>query len=114
MLPPLLQNLDHLSFGILKLVHSFRMSPPPTITSGSRVPPREFPTTGFTVIPLDGEDIDEEHWPWYTPQSFYPVHIGEVIQSRYQVLYKLGFGTASTVWMCRDLESVFFMSSSNY
>ncbi|KAF9479122.1 putative CDK4/6, partial [Pholiota conissans] len=41
---------------------------------------------------------------WYTPQSFYPVRIGDVIHSKYQVLYKLGFGTTATVWMCRDLH----------
>lgn len=48
--------------------------------------------------------IEEERWPWYTPHSFYPVRIGEVLQSRYQVLYKLGYGTTSTIWMCRDLR----------
>ncbi|KAL2869548.1 kinase-like domain-containing protein [Aspergillus lucknowensis] len=35
---------------------------------------------------------------------YYPAHIGEVLNSRYQVLTKLGFGSASTVWLCRDLR----------
>ncbi len=69
------------------------------------VAPREFPTTGFTIIPAS-ETVEEEHWPWYTPQSFYPVRIGDVLHSKYQVLYKLGYGTTSTIWMCRDLTSV--------
>jgi hypothetical protein len=68
------------------------------------VVPRVFPTTGFTIIPAS-ETFEEEHWAWYTPQSFYPVRIGDVLRSKYQVLYKLGYGTTATVWMCRDLQS---------
>jgi serine/threonine-protein kinase SRPK3 len=70
------------------------------------VTPRLFPTTGFTSIP-SSEIVEEENWPWYTLQSFYPVHIGDVLHSKYQVLYKLGYGTTATIWMCRDLRSVF-------
>ena len=69
------------------------------------VVPRVFPTTGFTIIPTS-ETVEEEHWPWYTPQSFYPISTGDVLHSKYQVLYKLGYGTTSTIWMCRDLSSV--------
>ena len=69
------------------------------------VVPRAFPTTGLTIIPTS-ETVEEEHWPWYTPQSFYPISIGDVPHSKYQVLYKLGYGTSSTIWMCRDLSSV--------
>ena len=69
------------------------------------VVPRAFPITGFTIIPAS-ETVEEEHWPWYTPQSFYPVRIGDVLHSEYQVLYKLGYGTTSTIWMCRNLPLV--------
>ena len=69
------------------------------------VVPRAFPTTGFTIISAS-ETVEEERWPWYTPQSFYPVRIGDVLHSKYQVLYKLGYGTTSTIWMCLDLRSV--------
>jgi len=51
------------------------------------VAPHEFPTTGFTIIPAS-ETVEEENWPWYVPQSFYPVRIGDVLHSMYQVLYK--------------------------
>jgi len=70
------------------------------------VVPRAFPTTGFTIIPVS-ETVEEECWFYYTPQSFYPVRIGDVLHSKYQVLYKLGYGTTSTIWMCRDLRSVY-------
>ena len=69
------------------------------------VAPRRFPATGFITVPAS-EKLDEENWAWYTPQSFYPVRIGDVVLSKYQVLYKLGYGTTATIWMCRDLQSV--------
>ena len=69
------------------------------------VAPRLFPTTGFITIPAS-EKNEEENLAWYTPKSFYPVRIGDVVHSKYQVLYKLGYGTTATIWMCRDLQSV--------
>ncbi|KAI0795995.1 kinase-like domain-containing protein [Abortiporus biennis] len=71
--------------------------------------PRKFPTDGFRIVPTT-ELLEEEKWPWYTPQSFYLVNIGDVFRSKYQVLYKLGYGTTSTVWMCRDLSSNKYVS----
>ncbi|KAF9474649.1 kinase-like protein [Pholiota conissans] len=67
------------------------------------VSPRIFPTTGFTTIPAS-KKFEEERWAWYKPQSFYPVRIGDVLHSKYQVLYKLGYGTTATSWLCRDLH----------
>lgn len=64
--------------------------------------PRVFPTVTLSTIP-SSEVVEEERWAWYTPQSFYSVCIGDVVNERYQVLYKLGYGTTSIVWMCRDL-----------
>ena len=52
------------------------------------------------------ELLEEESFPWYTEESFYPVRIGEVFKSRYQVIGKLGYGSVSTAWLCRDLEYV--------
>jgi serine/threonine-protein kinase SRPK3 len=86
----------------------FKMFTPSYFRSASGTPtvaPRLFPATGFTTIPAS-EKLDEENWPWYTPQSFYPVCIGDVVHSKYQVLYKLDYGTTATIWMCRDLQSV--------
>ncbi|KAJ3718188.1 hypothetical protein C8R42DRAFT_585835, partial [Lentinula raphanica] len=41
----------------------------------------------------------------YTPDYFYPVSIGDVLHAKYQVLFKFGYGTTSTIWLCRDLQS---------
>lgn len=49
--------------------------------------------------------IEEETLPSYEPSHYYPVKIGDVYQSRYQVIGKLGYGAHSTVWLCRDLWS---------
>ncbi|KAF8891445.1 kinase-like domain-containing protein [Gymnopilus junonius] len=67
------------------------------------VVPRQFPTTGFTTVP-DSTKLEEENWAWYTPRSFYPVSIGDILHSKYQVLFKLGYGTTATIWLCRDLQ----------
>ncbi|KAL2256675.1 hypothetical protein VTK26DRAFT_1319 [Humicola hyalothermophila] len=53
-----------------------------------------------------GDDVlvEEEMFDWYNPDNWYPVKIGDVYESRYQVLLKLGFGSVSTAWLCRDLR----------
>ena len=46
--------------------------------------------------------LEEETLPAYRALDFYPVRNGEIFRSRYRVLGKLGFGSSSTVWLCRD------------
>jgi hypothetical protein len=75
-------------------------SPSLRISSGE---PRIFPTSGFKIDPIS-HPLEEDNWRWYTPELFYPVRISDVLQSKYQILYKLGYGATSTVWMCRDLK----------
>ncbi|KAK7398405.1 hypothetical protein QQX98_012223 [Neonectria punicea] len=66
--------------------------PKTTTAETSRQPPAPDPT-------------EEEELPAYEARDFYPVKLGEVFQDRYQVVAKLGFGTGSTVWLCRELQS---------
>ena len=55
--------------------------------------------------PIEGPDlIQEELSPYQKITDFYPVHLGEVIHDRYQIVCKLGFGARSTVWLARDLK----------
>jgi serine/threonine protein kinase len=49
--------------------------------------------------------LEEEAWSWYSANHFYPVAIGEIFNNTYQVVAKLGYGTASTTWLCRDLRN---------
>ncbi len=41
----------------------------------------------------------------YEPGGFHPVHLGDVYDSRYRVVHKLGFGGYSTVWLVRDTHA---------
>ncbi|KAJ0416500.1 kinase-like domain-containing protein [Aspergillus carlsbadensis] len=48
--------------------------------------------------------VEEEHAPHYKPQHFYPVRLYEILNNRYQIAAKIGWGTSSTVWLARDLH----------
>ncbi|KAK0754519.1 kinase-like domain-containing protein [Schizothecium vesticola] len=65
--------------------------------------PLVFPSTTFKQIPLQ-EKLEEELLPGYVASRYYPVRLGQVLQDRYQIVGKLGFGTSSTVWLARDLN----------
>jgi serine/threonine-protein kinase SRPK3 len=63
-------------------------------------PPLRFPPTGFEVV---GENVilEEEQLEESKRGLYYPVNIGEVFDSKYQIVGKLGFGLSSTVWLAR-------------
>lgn len=48
--------------------------------------------------------VEEETVSGYNPKNYYPVKLGEILYERYKIIGKLGFGSASTVWLCRDLQ----------
>jgi len=50
-------------------------------------------------------DPDAEYPDVYRPGGYHPVHLGDVYCQRYRVIHKLGFGSYSTVWLARDLQS---------
>lgn len=49
------------------------------------------------TIGVPAEDLSR-----YCPGGFHPVHLNDLLDSRYEVLHKLGFGSFSTVWLARD------------
>ena len=65
----------------------------PLSTSGS----------GFEIINASCK-VDEERLKHYKLSRFYPVYLGDIFESRYQVLSKLGYGSCSTVWLSRDIN----------
>lgn len=65
--------------------------------------PRQFPSYGFELL-NHVQKLEEENWDWYSPEEFYHVKIGDMFDSQYQVLGKLGYGAHSTAWLCRDLR----------
>jgi len=69
----------------------------------SPLTPLGFPTTGFDVI-SDDNILEEEQFEEFKSGIYYPVNIGDVFASKYQVVGKLGFGVTATVWLARDLQ----------
>jgi hypothetical protein len=56
----------------------------------------------WTTMSTFADPIEEEILPRYSPQNYYPVSIGQVLDKRYKVLAKLGFGSESTTWLAQD------------
>ncbi|KAH8679986.1 kinase-like domain-containing protein [Tricladium varicosporioides] len=55
--------------------------------------------------PVGYDDLEDPEQ--YCSDGFHPVHLDDHLGegNRYKVLYKLGNGGLSTVWLCRDLET---------
>lgn len=66
-------------------------------------PVLQFPTSGFKVI-KPSQILEEERFEEFKKGNYFPVNIGDILSSKYQVVGKLGFGTTSTVWLARELE----------
>ena len=49
-------------------------------------------------------DDEQEELDDYNDGGYHPAHIGEIIDSKYIVLKKLGFGHFSTVWLAFKLS----------
>lgn len=59
----------------------------------------------LTYATLDPSyQIEEETLRGYKAEHYYPLKTGEIFQHRYSVIGKLGYGTASTVWLCHELS----------
>lgn len=67
--------------------------------------PLNFSNPNYQVV-VSTRKIEEENFPDYVASRYYPTRIGEVFQDRYQVVSKLGYGVASTVWLARDMKYV--------
>ncbi|KAK2808640.1 hypothetical protein FQN50_004504 [Emmonsiellopsis sp. PD_5] len=74
--------------------------------------PRKFPTSGF--VTLDSKlKVEEEGLPSYVPEDYYPVMIGEVFVSRYQVVSKLGFVCTSNKRQNNEIAVSNHLKASN-
>jgi hypothetical protein len=50
------------------------------------------------------EDGDIEEIDDYHPDGYHPCHVGEIVDSKYVILKKLGWGHFSTVWLAFKLS----------
>ncbi len=67
--------------------------------AASRPPPPGPPPTLPADVP-----IEEETVPFYDPKYFLPVNPGDLLNNRYKILVKVGFGSTSTVWLAQDTQ----------
>lgn len=81
------------------------------ITQTLRVLQRSATSKGFLIsskrahsILLSDGPIEEGKIPGYDPKRFLPVNPGDLLNSRYKILVKLGWGTSSTVWLAQDIK----------
>jgi serine/threonine-protein kinase SRPK3 len=51
---------------------------------------------------LEGLQDGVEDLEVYEAGGYHPIHLGDLLGDRYQVIHKLGHGGFSTVWLCRD------------
>ncbi|RKL46446.1 hypothetical protein BFJ70_g2935 [Fusarium oxysporum] len=66
---------------------------------------RPWPISSAVAPQLDPSiPVEEEKTPNYHADRFFPIHLGQVLDGRYQVATKLGYGANSIVWLARDLN----------
>ncbi|CAD6188306.1 unnamed protein product [Caenorhabditis auriculariae] len=59
---------------------------------------------------LGSDDEEQEDSRDYRAGGYHPVDIGDVFNSRYRVIRKLGWGHFSTVWLCIDRQANRFVA----
>lgn len=55
------------------------------------------------LLPLE-TPVDEERFPGYKPEHYYPANPGDILENRYQLSAKIGWGSSSTVWLAHDIR----------
>jgi hypothetical protein len=55
------------------------------------------------ILPFDVL-IDEETHPEYNSEIYYPANPDDILDGRFELKTKLGWGTTSTVWLAKDVR----------
>lgn len=42
---------------------------------------------------------------YYCKGGFHPIHLDDILQNRYRIVNKLGYGSYGTIWLVEDLDS---------
>ncbi|KAJ9214878.1 hypothetical protein DTO166G4_3470 [Paecilomyces variotii] len=98
---------------IISAISSIGLSKRGIVDSCSPSEPRIYPSSGWDSIDRSLL-VEEESIPTYRPEKFYPAHIGEIFNHKYQVVGKLGYGSSATVWLCRDLSDYRYITLKIY
>ncbi|KAI5282753.1 hypothetical protein KEM54_002619 [Ascosphaera aggregata] len=81
----------------------------PFLLRGVHVKPCMLPSTNTAPLVPSHVRLEEENNSNYEAKKFYPAKIYELLNSRYQIVAKLGYGATSTVWLARDLKQATYM-----
>ena len=57
-----------------------------------------------SVSSSDSDASDNEEFEDYHVDGYHPAHVGEIVDSKYVLLKKLGWGHFSTVWLAFKLS----------
>ena len=60
----------------------------------------DFSNPNYKLLPTNHQ-IEEEG---LNVSRYYPMRIGDVVENRYQIVGKLGFGRGATVWLAREFR----------
>lgn len=58
-------------------------------------------SSSYKALPLD-QKIEQEAHDAISKYRYYPVRIGDIVESKYQIVGKLGYGLGSTVWLANE------------
>ncbi|KAL9609834.1 MAG: hypothetical protein Q9167_005422 [Letrouitia subvulpina] len=62
-----------------------------------------FSNSNFKTLPSD-QKIEEEAHDAIASGRCYPVRVGDIIKSKYQIIGKLGYGLGSTIWLANEFR----------
>lgn len=62
-----------------------------------------FNNSNFRTLPSD-QMIEEEAHDAISKSRYYPMRVGDIIENKYQVVGKLGYGLGSTVWLANEFR----------
>ncbi|KAL9092102.1 MAG: hypothetical protein Q9165_004535 [Trypethelium subeluteriae] len=62
-----------------------------------------FSNSNFKALPSD-QKVEEEAHDAISQGRYFPVRIGDILEDKYQVVGKLGYGVGSTVWLANEFR----------
>ncbi|KAJ5100646.1 kinase-like protein [Penicillium angulare] len=76
----------------------------PRLTRRAPSPFHTIRASPFTTLD-PSKKIEEGRMPAFKRGLYYPVQLGDTLNSKYRVVSKLGFGANATIWLCRDMNT---------